>query len=149
VVEFGTPQWLDTYRDSINASTAYREAAAGWEGAVGFIFEAEPDRGWPETKYALMDLWHGECRSAEEVDTQRVQQAPFVVRAPYTRWKQIVRAELDPIKALMQGKVRLRGNLAVIVKHVKAANELVRLASEVPTTFPDDGAAGVGSPGTH
>lgn len=138
MVEFGTPEWLEAYRTSINESPTYRQAAATWEGEVAFAFEAEPARGWPETKYSVMDLWHGECRWAGEVDAARAQQSPFLVRGPYTRWKQLAQGELDPIKAMMQGKLRLRGSLPAIVRHVKAAHELVALASQIPTEFPDE-----------
>jgi hypothetical protein len=39
---------------------------------------------------------------------------------------------------MMQGKFKVRGDLHVIVRHVKAADELVRIAGQVPTTFIDE-----------
>ena len=39
---------------------------------------------------------------------------------------------------MMQGKLRVRGDLATIVRQVRAANELVNLIGEVPTEFPDE-----------
>lgn len=39
MVEFGTQDWLEEYERRINASPAYREAAATWEGAGAFVFE--------------------------------------------------------------------------------------------------------------
>lgn len=135
---FASQEWLDAYREHINASERYREVAATWEGAVAFAFEAEPDRNWPDTVHAVLDLWHGECRSARAVEAQEAAAAPFLVRAPYTRWKQVVAGELDPIKAMMQGKLRLSGDLPTIVRYVKAAKELVDLAGDVPTEFPDE-----------
>ena len=138
MVEFGTQEWLDAYRDRINASSSYREAAATWEGALVFGFEAEPDKNWPETRWALLDLWHGECREAREADEAEADATPFLIRAPYTRWKQVMRKELDPIKGMMQGKQRLRGDLPTIVRYVKASHELVNLAAEIPTSFPDE-----------
>jgi putative sterol carrier protein len=50
-----------------------------------------------------------------------------------------VLGELDPVRAMMQGKLRVRGDLPTIVRYVKAADELVHLCSKVPTTFPDEG----------
>ncbi|MEA2501100.1 MAG: hypothetical protein QOD01_1211, partial [Actinomycetota bacterium] len=64
--------------------------------------------------------------------------AQFVIRAPYSRWKQVIRRELDPVRGMMQGKLKVRGDLHVIVRHVKAADELVRIAGQVPTTFIDE-----------
>jgi putative sterol carrier protein len=138
MVAFGTQEWLDEYRARINASASYREAAATWEGELAFGFDAEPDHNWPDTRYAVMDLWHGECRNAREADQAEADAAPFLISAPYSRWKQVVRGELDPIKGMMQGKLKLRGDLPTIVRYVKASNELVNLASAIPTEFPDE-----------
>ena len=65
--------------------------------------------------------------------------AQYVIGAPYSRWKDVVLGELDPVRAMMQGKLRVQGDLPTIVRYVKAADELVHLCSKVPTTFPDEG----------
>jgi putative sterol carrier protein len=132
---FPSQPWLDAFASAINESATYRDAAATWEGAIAFVFGAEPDRGVPEDVWALLDLWHGECRDARIVRPDEGAMAPYVIRAPYTRWRSILEGELDPIKAMMQGKLRVRGNLATIVRYVRAANELVRLTGTVPTEF--------------
>jgi len=49
-----------------------------------------------------------------------------------------MRKELDPIKGMMQGKLKLKGNLPVIVRFVKAAQELVNCTSDVDTRFIDE-----------
>lgn len=138
MVAFASQEWLDEYKVLINQSEAYREAAAGWEGAIAYHFEPEPDRNWPDPTYVLMDLMHGECRDARLTDREEAEQAPFLIRGPYTRWKQVVTRELDPIKAMMQGKLRVSGDLATLVRYVDAANELVNLAASIPTEFPDE-----------
>jgi putative sterol carrier protein len=140
MVAFGTEEWLEALRTRINASEAYREAAETWEGEVAFVFEAEPAAGWPETVCAVLDLWHGRCRDARLATEEDAEAAPFVIRAPLGRWRQVLERELDPIKGMMQGKLRLQGDLATIVRYVKAANELVHLAADVPTEFPEPAA---------
>lgn len=138
VALFPSGEWIEIYRDRINASADYREAAATWEGAVSFVFEAEPDRGVPEDLWAILDLWHGECREARMLSAEEGAGAPFVIRAPYSRWKDVLRGDLDPVKGMMQGKLKVQGDLATIVRYVRAANELVHLTMEVPTTFRDE-----------
>jgi putative sterol carrier protein len=61
-----------------------------------------------------------------------------VIRAPYSRWKDVLRGDLDPVKGMMQGKLRVQGDLPTIVRYVRAANELVRLTGTVETEFPDE-----------
>jgi putative sterol carrier protein len=138
VAVFPSDEWLTIYRDRINESSEYREAAATWEGAVAFVFEAEPDHGVPEELWALLDLWHGECRDARMLDPADGDLAPYVIRAPYSRWKEVVRGDLDPVKGMMQGKLKVHGDLATIVRYVRAANELVHLTMSVPTQFLDE-----------
>lgn len=131
-------EWFAIYVERINGSTEYREAAADWEGDVAFVFEAEPDKGFPEEVWAWLDLWHGACRAGRIVSREEGERARFVIRAPYSRWKQIVQRDLDPIKGMMQGKLRLEGDLPTIVRYARAANELVGLATTIPTEFADE-----------
>ncbi|HSJ50188.1 MAG TPA: SCP2 sterol-binding domain-containing protein [Actinomycetota bacterium] len=138
MARFPSQEWLTIFRDRINESAEYGQAAETWEGAVAFVFEAEPDHGVPEDLYALLDLWHGECRAATMLPPGETGDAPYVIRAPYSRWKEVLRGDLDPVKGMMQGKLKLQGDLAMIVRYVRAANELVHLTMQVPTEFLDE-----------
>jgi putative sterol carrier protein len=137
---FPGEEWLTEYVERINSSPAYKEAAATWEGDVAYVIEAEPDKGVTQEVWAWLDLWHGECREGKIVSAQEGDRARFVIRAPYSRWKEVIKKELDPVKGMMQGKLKLKGDLPTIVRYVKAANELVSLAQTVDTEFPDEAA---------
>ncbi len=137
--EFPSKEWVDVYVERIRASKDYREAAATWEGDVAYVFEPEPDKGVPEAIWAWVDLWHGEVRDYRYgVPPEEGEKARFIIRAPYSRWKEVIKKELDPVKGMMQGKLKLKGDLPTIVRYVKAANELVNLAASVPTEFIDE-----------
>jgi putative sterol carrier protein len=136
---FPSKEWLDAYAERINQSSDYRDAAATWEGDVAYVFEPEPDKGISEEIWAWLDLWHGECRDAKyDVPSEEGAKAKFIIMAPYSRWKEVIRKELDPVKGMMQGKLKLKGDLPTIVRYVKAANELVNLAASIPTEFVDE-----------
>jgi putative sterol carrier protein len=139
VPEFPTQAWFDEYVVLVNASTEYRVAAADWEGDIAFQILAEPDRRFPDDVWGYLDLWHGACRSGGVVSPAQGADAAYTITAPYSRWKDVLLGELDPIKGMMQGKLRVRGDLPTIVRQVRAANELVRLTGEVETVFPDEG----------
>ncbi|MDP9326847.1 MAG: SCP2 sterol-binding domain-containing protein [Actinomycetota bacterium] len=138
MVAFPTDAWFQALVERIGSSAAYRDAAAGWEGDIAFLIEAEPDRGLPEEVWGLLDLWHGECRSGGVVAPERGRAAAYVIRAPYSRWKEVVTGELDPIKGMMQGKLKVQGDLPTIVREVRSASELVELTQQIPTEFPDE-----------
>jgi putative sterol carrier protein len=138
MVLFPSEEWISRYRDLINGSEEYREAAQTWEGDIAFFMEAEPDRGVPEDLVALLDLWHGECRGARMITAEQADAAAYGIRAPYSRWREVVLGDLEPVKAMVQGRLKLRGDLATIVRHVRAAKELVHLTTLVPTEFVGD-----------
>jgi putative sterol carrier protein len=138
MAEFPSEEWLNEFVERINQSESYKEAAATWEGDVCFVFEAEPDKGVPQNIFGWLDLWHGECREGKLVDQEEGEKATFVIRAPYSRWKEVIKRERDPVKGRMQGKLKLKGDLPTIVRYVKASNELVTLAGTVPTEFVDE-----------
>jgi putative sterol carrier protein len=136
---FPSQEWLEEYVVMIKASPDYAAAADTWEGDVTYVFEAEPEKGVPEDVYSWMDLWHGDVREWKYgVSKEAGEAAKFVIRAPYSRWKEVIKKELDPIKGMMQGKLKLKGDLPTIVRYVKASNELVNIAGQVPTEFIDE-----------
>ena len=135
---FASQAWFEAFRDQINRSGDYRDSAADWEGDIAFRIVAEPDHNVPEDMWGYLDLWHGSCRGARVIAPGDADAAAYTLTAPYSRWKDVVHGELDPIKGMMQGKLRVRGDLPKIVRYVKAANELVRLTGLVETEFPDE-----------
>jgi hypothetical protein len=46
-VDAYSPEWAAAYRDEINRSDVYRQSSEGWEGTVGLVVLAEPDRNVP------------------------------------------------------------------------------------------------------
>jgi len=135
---FPSDPWFRELAERINDSLEYREAAADWEGDIAFVIEAEPDRGVPEDVWGHLDLWHGACGGGGVVDAERGAASRYVIRAPYSRWKDVLRGDLDPVKGMMQGKLRVQGDLPTIVRYVRAANELVHLTGTVETEFADE-----------
>jgi putative sterol carrier protein len=135
VALFPSEEWITLYRDLINASQEYREAGRTWEGDIAFVFEAEPDRGVAKDLVAWLDLRHGTCHGARMIEPEDGARAEYEIRAPYSRWREVVLGDLDPVKGMMQGKLKVRGDLPNIVRHVRAANELVHLTTQVPTEF--------------
>lgn len=135
MIPFATPDWVAALKDAINASPSYRDAARAWEGDFWFI--VEPAEGQPEAERTLMylDLWHGACRDAFLAASEDERSPEFRIWAPARNWQRVITREIDPIRALMTNQLRLKGNLAKIMRNVRAAQELVLCATNVPTNF--------------
>jgi putative sterol carrier protein len=135
---FPSEEWISAYKDAINGNPAYRTAAADWTyGVVALICRALPP-GLPLDTGIWLDLEKGVCRDAKLVRVEEAMKAPFCITGEYARWKQVLKKELDPIKGMMQGKLKLKGDLPTIVRAVKAAEELVNSGGHVDTRFLDE-----------
>jgi putative sterol carrier protein len=136
---FPSAEWIASFREEINTSTGYKQAGATWtQGPVALVCKANPDIGLGADFGIWLDLHQGVCREAHACGPEDAAQAPFCITGDYARWKQVIRKELDPIKGMMQGKLRLKGDLPTIVRFVKASQELVECSTRVPTKFLDE-----------
>jgi putative sterol carrier protein len=136
---FPSAEWVSAYGAEINASDAYRAAATAWtHGAVALVVNPQPEIGIAEPLGIWLDLDRGACRAARVVSQRDADQAPFVISADYAQWKRVIRKDLGPIAGIMQRKLHLKGSLPIVVRFVKAAEELVHAATKVPTRFLDE-----------
>jgi len=139
MAKFPSAEWVAAYKDAINGNPKYKAAAANWDkGVVALICKAKPEYGIAKDVGIWLDLYKGVCRESEMVDAQKAKSAPFCITGEYDRWKQVLKKELDPIKGMMQGKLKLKGNLPTIVRFVSASKQLVESAGLVDTEFPDE-----------
>ncbi len=131
---FPSDAWAKAFMADINQSEAYREAARNWEG--DFYFQVEPGGSLQKAVILYMDLWHGQCRSAWEVNGNQPVKPAYILSAPIGTWKRVINQQLDPIQGIMTGQLKLKGNMAIVMRHVKAAKELVTACTRIPTEFP-------------
>jgi putative sterol carrier protein len=131
--KFFSDEWIEAYKNAINESKEYEEAAKDWEG--DFLFVVEPDEELKEPMYAYIDLYHGKAREAYRVDDPSKVKAAYEFRGKYSDWKKLLAGEIDPIKGLVTGKFKLKGNMAMVMKYAKAAQILVDLTKKVGTEF--------------
>ncbi len=132
---FPSPEWVDEFKDALNASEAYKVSAAKWEGDFYFIISA--GEGLPEPVKFYLDLWHGECREAYIVEGDDDKKPEFVIEGKLSTFKQVFGGKLDPIRALVSRKLKLKGNLGKMMRSVKATLDLVNAAASVDTVYPE------------
>ena len=133
-----TPEWAALYEKTIQNDEAYRDAAKTWEGTVVLHVEAAPEFGLEFDLFVFMDLWHGECRSIRIVPTDAGEAGDFVISGSLERWTQVAKKELDSTKGMMQGKLKLKGDLPTIVRAVRASQRLTDLSADVGGFFPTE-----------
>jgi len=136
-VMFLSDEWAKQFEDEVNRSSVYNAAAKGWKWTVGLVVEAEPDKSFPDSRGVVMDLFDGSARSIRVGSAADAQKCDFVITAPYSRWKQVATKELDATKVMLQGKLKLKGDLPTIVRYTKASQEMTECTTRVPVIWPD------------
>jgi putative sterol carrier protein len=134
----GTPEWVAQYEKMVQEDAEYKEAAKTWEGSVVIHILPKPEVGLIDEMYIFMDLWHGDCRFMRTVPKDAGEAGDFVITGEYDRWRAVMAKELDTVKGMMQGKLKLKGDLPTIVRAVKAASRLVDLSAATEPKFPDE-----------
>ena len=137
-VDAFSSEWAQQFKDEINKSPVYRQAAKGWKWTVGLVVEAEPDRNFPAARGVVMDLFEGEAREIRVGSADEARAANFVITAPYSRWKQVANKELDATRGMLTGKLKLKGDLPTIVRYTKASQELTECTTRIPVQWPDE-----------
>lgn len=120
-------EWAAAFRDAIEADAAYRETATKWTWPVALVLDAAPELGYAEPVAVELALDRGRCHGAEIRPLETVT-APFVLRAPYATWKQVMLGE----------RIAVQGSLTTLMLHARSAAALCACARAVPTLFPDE-----------
>jgi putative sterol carrier protein len=137
---FPSESWAAAYKDVLNASARYAEAGKDWtHGAVAMVVRAEEKLGIAEDMAVVLDVHAGKCNAATYMPASQARdKAPFVIEGSYERWSTLIREGHDPIKTLMQGKLKMtKGHLPTIIRYVESSKALLACAQEVPTEYLD------------
>ncbi len=132
---FGTQEWADALKKEIDNSQAYKEAAKNWEGDLYIIIE--PDASYKHRHIVYLDLWHGECREASLIEDEGEKSPAYRIFGPFIDMKKILDKEVDPVRSMMTGKIKVKGDMGQIMRMPRAAVELVNCMTSFETEFPD------------
>ena len=136
---FPSKEWAEEFCKKLNENKKYRDSAKKWEGSIFFVVTMMP--GNIKSLYSnrdsvgfILDLWHGECRGMEWYEDIDKGDADYILEATYDDWIRIINGKLDPIKALITKKMKIKkGSIATIMRFTLAAINMVKTAQQVPT----------------
>src|SRR5689334_12461118 len=130
---FPSDEWIKTLMDRLNSSATYAEVARNWEGDLTFRVE-NPDQS---VTLLYLDLWHGKCREAFLVrpENNHPPASAFRLSAPLENFIKVMRGELDPVQAMITGKVKVQGNMVMLMKNIPTVLEFVQTCRGIQTEF--------------
>lgn len=131
---FFSAPWAAAVCDALNASDAYRQSAATWDGAIRFVARDVP--GTEPERRVWLDLRHGTCHGTRTGADAADAASPFEIAGGYPVWTEVLAGRLDPVMGLMLGKLKLTGSMAQVAAHAGAAKALVACAASVETEPP-------------
>lgn len=137
-VDVFSEEWCRLWKDKLNDNPDFAKYNKGWEGDISGIVQADPDNNFPEERYMLLHFHDGSCLDIKMFSREEAQTCKFVMTGPYIRWYQIAKGEMDAVKAMMQGKLKLKGNLPYVVKYIKGVQEAIRTLQTIDANYPNE-----------
>lgn len=126
-------EWVEAVGKAINNNPNYKPTALTWEGDMLLVFE--PSGNLDHEVRVLLRLYHGECTGTRLIPEGEEVETEFIMSGPYLNFVSVVKKEIDPIRALMSGKLKLEGDMAKLMRNAKAALEMVNSFANVDTDY--------------
>jgi|YelNatPaOPRAMG01_1025707.scaffolds.fasta_scaffold00845_30 putative sterol carrier protein len=125
--------WFEELCNKLNQDEQYNRIAQKWEG--DFLFTIEPGGAIKQPIHAYIDLWHGKCRAIKEIKDPQEVKASFVLSAPYPNYVTLLKGNIDPMQAMLTRKLKVQGNMAVLMRSIPTVLDFVRCCREVTDGF--------------
>lgn len=139
-MRFASDEWFAAWTELTNSDPDFRAAGVGWQGSVGLVVRADASH---PVVHVRLEGAEGQWTSVTvSADAVIVEGTTFALTADRATWQAVVAQELDPIRALITGRVRVRGQLSAILSRLTATRIMTRRLAEVPTEFDNGGEAG-------
>ena len=134
---YPSEEWVKAVQDALNASKQYEKVAKKWKGAL--IVEILPEEGiLDKPAYLYINPVAGKVEEACQLKSLDEKDAPYVMTAKYSIWKDILNGKYDGTQAIMKGKMKLKGNMQELMKNVAASQVMMNEMKKVETTFLDE-----------
>jgi putative sterol carrier protein len=125
---FPSEAWLNALVDKLNSDEEYAETAKNWEGDLIFRLIDKKESGDEEVILYYMDLWHGKCREARQLESiEDKPDAKFVLELTVNQAIKIFEGELDAVQAMVTRKLKVRGNIGYLLRNVPIVLDFVRV----------------------
>lgn len=132
---FPSEEWVKEYCKRLCESPDYNKTGKGWKDPIKFkmIELGELKNSMPYDSFILY-LQEGKCGGSEMV-TDPTKTAPFELTATYTNWKKIIGGKINPTTAMLTGQMKVKGNIALLLRYASAAIAMVKTAQTIPTKY--------------
>ncbi len=129
---FASMEYMQEVQKRTNADAKYLELAKGESLSYTMVIEPEPQKGVTDRRVVgyrtvdgpITEVWEGE------------RPTDMVISAPYGIWVSILLDKLSVTRAFLTRRLRLKGNLAMILRMSKSTDRWLEILRTIPTQFP-------------
>lgn len=114
---FPSENWFRAAIERLNADPQVEQAVNGWRGDFGMVIESQTRTIW----MYVAEPANGRFPSPEFVSAATLAaRAPrYFAKASDATWLELIRGTLDPIAAIVQKRLEVRGDLEPVVARLK------------------------------
>jgi putative sterol carrier protein len=125
-VKFLSTEWADAVKARLNANDAFRQAAAGHRARIQQVISdgAGETRYWIEIADGRIDMGLGD---ADDPDA--------TISESYETAVKLATSELSVVTAFMTGKVKVAGNMGLLMSLQGALSQLPAAMQEIETDY--------------
>lgn len=118
---YPSQEWCEEWKNALNNDPAVLETGQNWgvDFNGNWIFEIEPGDGLEEKTYIYLEAAAGKCTEASILDDPSTREPGFFATGSYGDFKAVVKGDKDFIEGVVQGKFRLKGDMAKIMRNAK------------------------------
>ncbi len=130
---FPSREWVEEYCRRLSSSEEYNKTGQGWKDPILFkVIDAEEKNIVPGS--FILYLKDGKCEKCEIIEKGE-KDAPFVLSATFANWQKIIDGKINPTQAMLTGQMKVKGNMALLLRYASAATAMVKVAQTIPTEY--------------
>ena len=125
-VKFLSEEWAEALKTELNRDEAFRQAASGKRATIQQIItgDGEPMHYWITIVDGTIDLGVGDVGDEDATITQSYESAAALARG-----------ELSPVTAFMTGKLKVAGNMGMILGLQGALSQLPSAMAKIDVEY--------------
>jgi len=125
-VQFLSPEWAEAVKQALNANDAFRQAAASSTASLQQVIskDGQETHYWIRISEGAIDLGLGDVEAPDATITQS-----------YDTAVALARSELSVVTAFMTGKVKVAGNMGLLLSLQGALSQLPSAMASIETDY--------------
>ena len=132
---YGSSEWMESFKNTLNSDDEFAKEAGKFSGTFLSVTEI---KGLPRPIYVWFELDKGQMVEWEHISKPEDRKAEFVMTGDYYTWKDICLGKQDPLKAVMSGRLKTKGNKLKLLKQTKPSMAMIKVMQKLSTEFIDD-----------